>query len=243
MWQPSPEIIAKVIAHAEQTAPRECCGLIRGADYIPIANVAPQDDAFLMRTSEFLAALRDGPIDAVAHSHVFLPPVASETDLTSCEASRLPWLIVSIPNNTHTVIRPSGFRAPLVGRTWGWGVHDCFSLVRDGISAYAAIEIPNIDREWEFWRKSDDFIRASMPAMGFVELPPGTPLQHLDVLGMKVHGRVVNHLGLFIAPDRLLHQMAHRPSVMEIYGGTYQAHTELHARHVGLMEGVPDAFP
>lgn len=236
-WTPSPAIIEKVIAHAERTAPRECCGLIRGEDYIEVENAAPDADAFMMRNADFVRVMRDGPVDALAHSHVFLPPVPSPPDLTGIEKTKLPWLIVSIPNNTHTVNYPSGYKAPLVGRPWTWGVHDCFALVRDGMKHYAGIEIPDIDREWEFWRKDHDFIRASMEVMGFVELPPGTPEQHLDVFGMRVHGRVINHLGLFLMPDRLLHQMSNRLSVEETYGGTYQTLTELHARHRDLMEG------
>jgi len=236
-WTPSPQIIAKVADHAQRMIPHECCGLIRGDDYIEVENVSPDENSFLMRSEDFVRVMRDGPVDAVAHSHVFLPPVPSQPDLTSCERSALPWLIVSIPNNTHTVIYPSGYQAPLLGRPWAWGIHDCFALVRDGMSHYAGIDIPDIEREWEFWLKDEDFIRKSMAEMGFVEMPPGTPLHHLDVLGMKLHGRVVNHLGLFLAPDKLLHQLHARLSTEIIYGGHYAQMTELHARHRFLMEG------
>lgn len=242
MWTPSETILAKIIDHAERAAPRECCGLIRGEDYIEIENVAPGEHAFLMKNADFVRVMRDGPVDAVAHSHVFLPPIPSETDRSCCEKSGLPWLIVSVPNNTHTVFYPSGFKAPLIGRQWAWGVHDCFALVRDGISHFAGIDIPDIDRDWEFWLKDHDFIRASMAEMGFVEMPPGTPLKHLDVIGMRVHGKVVNHLGLFLQPDHFLHHMTGRLSVEEMYGGMYMHLTELHARHRYLMEGG-DALP
>jgi proteasome lid subunit RPN8/RPN11 len=236
-WTPPPAIIAKVLDHAERSMPRECCGLVRGEDYIEIENVSPDENAFLMRAEDFVRTMREGPVDAVAHSHVFLPPVPSPPDLTGCERSALPWLIVSVPNNTHTMIYPSGYKAPLIGRPWAWGVHDCFALIRDGMSHYAGIDVPEIEREWEFWLKDEDFIRQSMEEMGFVEMPPGTPIQHLDVFGMKFRGRVINHLGLFIGPDRILHQMHERLSVQEIYGGVYQQLTELHARHRHLMEG------
>lgn len=238
MWEPTEAHIAKVLSHARRSLPHECCGVIRGDDYIEITNIAPAPDTFLMHGRELVEVLKRGAIDAVAHSHVFLPPLASEVDRSSCEASGVPWLIVSTPNNTHAVIRPSGFRAPLVGREFAWGVHDCFALVRDGFADYSGIVIPNIHREWEFWRRDDDFIRASMPRMGFVELPPDTPPQHLDVFGMKVHGRVVNHLGLYLEPGRILHHMTGRLSQVETYGGTYQQLTELHARHLKLMEGT-----
>lgn len=236
MWEPTQALIDTVIADAIQQMPRECCGLVRDQTYIPIPNISPDDTSFLMEPRQFLRVLKEGPVDAVAHSHVFQPPVASELDRSGCEASALPWLIVSIPAETHAVIRPSGFKAPLVGRTWAWGVHDCFAIIRDGFSHYAGITLPDIYREWEFWKDEHDFIRASMAEMGFVELPADAKWRHLDVVGMRVHGRVVNHLGLFIEPDRMLHQMSQRFSAMEVYGGTWQQLTELHARHTDMVE-------
>lgn len=235
MWEPSQAIVDQVIAHAKEVMPRECCGLVRGESFIPIHNISPDNGSFLMEPRAFLNAMKQGPVDAVAHSHVFLPPTASELDLSSCEASALPWLIVSIPAETHTVIRPSGFKAPLVGRSWGWGVHDCFAIIRDGYSAYAGIDLPDIHRDWEFWKDPHDFIRASMPQMGFVELKPTATWRHLDVIGIKIHGKVVNHLALYLEPGNMLHQMSQRFSEKVVYGGMWRDQTELHARHVDMV--------
>lgn len=239
-WAPSQAILDAALAHAERDQPRECCGLVIDGAYRPMRNVSPEPTgAFLIDSRDMLDVLQAGGVEAVVHSHVFLPPLASEADRTACEASGLPWLIVSWPNLTHAVIEPSGFRAPLIGRMWAWRVHDCYALVRDGLSDYAGIVLPDIDRQWEFWNQPDrDFVREMFPPLGFVELPPEAPLQQCDFLVMKIHAKHPNHLAMFLAPDRILHQMSRRYSVVEMYGGVYQQLTALRLRHRYLMEGM-----
>jgi proteasome lid subunit RPN8/RPN11 len=237
-WMPNEDILDMAHRDAERRLPHEACGLVHAGRYYPLKNISPTpEDAFLIADADYVRFTKEiGVPEAVVHSHVFQPPIASEIDRVSCEQSGLPWLIVSTPSKTHSVIRPVGFRAPLVGRTWAWGVHDCFGVIRDGLSDYTGIVLPNVERQWEFWHSDFDFIRSKMEMMGLVELPAGTPLQHCDILGMRVHGKVVNHLGLYLAPDKLLHQMSMRLSMLEVYGGTYQRLTELHMRHESLLD-------
>src|SRR6187399_273099 len=142
-WEPTPGIISAALLHAGQEAPRESCGLVIGGEYLPIENLAPDDASFHMDSRAFLEHSRRGGVEAVVHSHVYLPPLASDADRSSCEATGLPWLIVSYPLGTYAVIRPTGFRAPLVGRQFAWGVHDCYGLVRDGLADYAGLSLPD----------------------------------------------------------------------------------------------------
>lgn len=239
MWQPTPEQIAAALAHAEQCAPLECCGVIAGGRYRRLKNTATQHDAFVMDMRGFIAVSADAPIEAVVHSHVHRQPIASDGDRAMCEKTALPWLIVSWPLGTFAVIEPCGYRAPLVGRSWAWGSHDCWGLMRDALADYAGIEVPDFEREWLWWKNGQNIIFDHIKDAGFVRMPPDTPLQHCDMLGMKLHSPVANHLGLFLEPDILLHQMMGRLSMREIYGGIYQRATVLHLRHEKLMEGSP----
>ena len=219
------------LAHAARCAPLESCGLIADGDFIPVANLADERNHFILDGRAF--ARIDGHqrrVTAIVHSHVDCPPVASETDRAACEKTGLPWVIVSWPARRWCVIEPSGFKAPLVGREWMWGSHDCYGLIRDGFFHYTGIELPDYDRDWQFW-KTDDLIAGKVAGSGFVVMPQGTEPQHCDLLGMKYASPVVNHLALFLAPDRILHQLYRRLSVRELYDGPFRDRTALHLRH------------
>lgn len=238
-FQPTPAVLAAALAHAAECQPAEACGVAADDTYFALVNRARDEGTFVMDMRGYLAVASQHRVQAIVHSHVYLPPVASEADRAMCEKTALPWLIVSWPLGHHAVIDPCGWRAPLVGRQWAWGTHDCFGLIRDGMLEYAGIEIPDFDRgDWLWWKNGDDIITTQFEIAGFRRLPPDQPLRHCDVLGMRVGSRVVNHLGLFVAPDVILHQVMNRLSVREVYGGVYQRATVLHLRHEQLMEAA-----
>lgn len=231
-WQPTKEIVAAALWHAEDRQPHEACGVVADGTYWTITNrSADPYSGFMLDRDEYLSIARKFPIEAVVHSHPYSQPIASDPDRTMCERLKIPFLIVAWPLNTWTVIEPSGFRAPLVGRQWTWGSHDCFGLVRDALGEYGGIEIQDFERgNWEWWKAGEDRIAKQFELTGFKRLPQGTPPQHLDILGMQIASPVVNHLAVFLAPDQILHQMMHRLSIREIYGGIYQKATVLHLR-------------
>ena len=69
-----------------------------------------------------------------------------------CEKLGLPWLIVSWPSGIGMpLFEPGGWTAPLVGRQFAHGVHDCFAIIRDGMRHYAGINIADFDRDWIWW--------------------------------------------------------------------------------------------
>jgi proteasome lid subunit RPN8/RPN11 len=242
VWQAGDTIIKAALAHAEACQPLESCGVVSGGEFVPIENRATQFDTFVMDMLAYLRIANDKGVDAVVHSHVYGPPLPSDADRAMCEVTAKPWLIVSWPLGTYGIIEPSGWRAPLIGRKWAWGTHDCFGLIRDGIKAYAGIDLPDFDRQWLWWEKGEDIISRQFTEAGFVEVDGDW--QHCDVIGMRIHpSAVVNHLGLFLSPDLILHQMLGRLSVREVYGGLYKLATVLHLRHHTLIDHPPALPP
>jgi proteasome lid subunit RPN8/RPN11 len=232
-WQPTPEQITAALDHAGLYAPRETCGVIAGGTYCPIANLATEHDAFVMDMRGYVAVACEHQVEAIVHSHVGLAPVPSEADRAMCEKLGLPWLIVSVPSGAWSVIEPSGWRAPLVGRDWAWGCQDCLGIVRDGLAANG-ITVPDFPRDWRFWDAGEDLIAEQFDSTGFHALPAGTLPEHLDVFGIQMPGSpVVNHLALFLAPDQILHQLVGRPSRRDLYDGRWQSLTRLHLRYGG----------
>jgi len=121
--------------HAQAEAPREACGLVvvvKGRSiYWPCRNTALGADQFSIDPGDYACAEDTGEIVAVVHSHPDATPDPSEADLVGCEASGLEWHIVGLPALVWRSIRPSGYRAPLVGRQFVHGVLDCYAIIRD----------------------------------------------------------------------------------------------------------------
>lgn len=233
-WRPSKEILAAILEHAEECQPREACGVVIASRFYPVTNTADDRLAFVMDGAE-LCALENkhGQAEAIVHSHVYGPPIPSEADKAMCERLGLPWLIVSWPLGTHHVFQPSGYKAPLLGRQWAWGTHDCYGLIRDGILEHGGVALPDFARAWLWWERGGNIIAEQFEQAGFV--PVAGAFRHCDVIGMQIRSPVINHLGLFLEPDIILHHMFNRLSAREVYGGVWQLATVLHLRHRSLM--------
>jgi len=227
--------LADINRAAEAAQPREMCGVIVRGKFIEIKNIAEDNRSFLMDPKDIIAKTKGKKVEAIVHSHVYEQPIASDADRTGCEQTGVPWVIFSWPNATYSVIEPCGFTAPLVGRDWCHGSHDCYGLLRDGFKAYTGIELPNFDRNWEWWKRGGNIIAEQFQDAGFTELDQGAKLEHCDVLILQFRSPVPNHCALFLKPEHILHHIYGRQSTMEIYGGFYQNATVLHLRHKGLM--------
>lgn len=238
-WAPSPEVLAAALADASAHQPHEACGVVVNGQFLPILNNSTEHDAFAMDREEYYQATKDGGLEAVVHSHVYAPPLASEGDRTMCEITAVPWLIVSWPLGTYAVIEPSGYRAPLIGRTWCFGALDCWSMARDGFEAFTGIVVPDFDREWEWWRKGQNTIVDNVEAAGFVNLGQVMP-RHCDMVVMQIRSPVPNHVAVYLEPEGIiLHHLQGRVSVRETYGGFYQKATVFIARHKDLLDASP----
>lgn len=244
-FKPTEQQLEYIMHYAGECAPREACGVIAGGDFYPVRNlIDDRNTAFLMDPAEYVkveaaakAKNSDAKIEAIVHSHVDQPSHASDQDRACCEKLKIPFLIVSYPAGDYTVLEPTGaYKAPLVGRQWGYGTHDCLSLVKDALEEYKGIVMPEYNRgEWQWWRKGGNLIAEHFEDAGFIRLPQGSKPKHLDVFGMSIASKVVNHLGIFLEPDVILHQLQERLSVREVYGGVLQRATVLHLRHKQLL--------
>jgi len=232
MWQPSPNILDGSMAMARKAMPMEACAVVVNGELMPITNRSTQRNHFAMDKDEYFKATRDGGLEAIVHSHVYQPAMASQADRSMCETVGVPWLIVSVPTESWTVVEPAGFTAPLIGREWCHGSLDCWGIVRDGFTAFTGKRPPDFWRDWDWWHRGENTILDNVEKAGFCLLPQGTLPRHCDIVIMQFRSPVPNHLGLFIEPEGLiLHQLSGRLSVRETYGGFYLQITQYIARH------------
>ena len=138
------------LLHAENADPKESVGLLinkKGKKiYYPCKNEADNCDSFILNPVEYLDAKKLGEIIAVIHSHPRTPPIASQADKVSCEQSNVPWYIVNPKTKQWGYIEPCGYKAPILGREYVWGITDCWSLIVDWYKEEKGIELLDYER-------------------------------------------------------------------------------------------------
>ncbi|MDR3446013.1 C40 family peptidase [Dyella sp.] len=230
--------LADAQRHALAEYPRESCGLVIIANgrerYVPCRNVAATpSDHFILSPQDYAVAEDLGEPVAIVHSHPDVPARPSEADMVACEASGLRWVIVSVmPGESGPTLadvcefEPSGYEAPLVGRTFHHGVLDCWALCRDWYARERGIELPNPSRADDWWNDgaSNLYSDAALVAAGFVQLTGAGDLEEGDLILMQVRSQnlVPNHAGVYVGDSLMLHHMPGRLSSRDVLGGYWR---------------------
>ena len=212
----------KALLHAQQEDPKESCGLllnVKGKEkYYPCGNLSMTNyQCFILDPEDYIRADNIGEITAIFHSHPINPPTPSQADKVSCEDSNLPWYIVNPRTEQWSYLEPSGYKPPLLGRQWVWGITDCWSLVRDWYKEEKDIEL----RDWERPLTPQEFNDKPMFEdcawrTNFRELRSNEKLENGDVLLMSIMYPTLNHVALFFEGD-VNHHLTDRLSCREPY--------------------------
>ena len=212
----------EALVHAKDQDPKESCGLlleIKGKEkYFPCKNLSTySQQCFIIDPNDYVKAEESGNILAVIHSHPVTLPTASQADKISCEDSKLPWHIVNPKTEQWGYYEPSGYKPPLIGRHWVWGITDCWALVRDWYKEKKGI----ILRDWERPVTPEEFIADPMFercawSTGFRQLRPEEKLMNGDALLMSIGSSGLNHVAIFLDGD-VLHHLTDRLSCKEPY--------------------------
>ena len=208
--------------HAKEQDPKESCGLlidVKGREkYYPCKNLSSySQQCFIIDPEDYAKAEDSGKVLAVIHSHPVTPPVASQADMISCEESGLVWHIVNPKTEQWGFYKPSGYKPPLIGRHWVWGITDCWSLVRDWYKEKLGITL----RDWDRPTTPEEFIENPMFEKcawqtGFRQLRPEEKLENGDLIFMSIMATGLNHVAIFLDGD-VLHHLADRISCKEPY--------------------------
>jgi proteasome lid subunit RPN8/RPN11 len=252
-------LIKKIQEHAGAEYPRECCGVVirEGGKrvYVPCRNLAGSpEDQFVLDSQDYCAAEDRGEVLAIVHSHPNALGAPSMADQVSCELHQLPWFILGWPSGDLVTLKPGGYKAPLIGRTFHHGILDCYALVRDWYEREWHITLPNFSRHDGWWNDGEDLYRRHYQEAGFY---PVSDMRKGDLLVMQIAARggaipgVPNHAGIYLGDGLLasvpalpaavgtfLHHRYGKLSSRDVYGGMWAERTVLILRHREAPEGM-----
>lgn len=227
-----------IFGHAQQCYPSECCGVVaqksRVERYIPCRNIAADPlESFVIDPADYAAAEDWGDITAIVHSHPDATTQPSETDKALCDATELPWHIVSWPGGDLRTIHPRG-ELPLIGRSFVLGQSDCWGLVMSYFRQTHKIELKDYRVDYAWWEDGkDNRYLENWNECGFREYS-GDPHPG-DVVIMQVQAPVANHAGVLLDGNMLLHHLYGHLSQRVPYGGYWHERTVKVVRHVDLF--------
>jgi len=239
----NPSTLGAASAHALADYPRESCGVVhvvKGRErYTPCRNIAENAAAhFVVAPEDYEAAENAGEITAVVHSHPDLSAMPSEADLVVCEATGLEWHIIAVHGDTGTPrivavhsFKPTGYEAPLVGRSFHHGVLDCYTLVQDWYQRERGITLPHFERPDEWWHLGGDLYMENFAKAGFAEATG--ELQVGDIFLLQIRSPVANHAAVYLGDGLILHHLHGRLSSRDVYGGQWQEMTRKRVRYKG----------
>jgi len=225
----------QILDHAKAEDPREACGLIAVVKgrrrYFPCKNLADTpDEHFVLDPASYAEVEDQGEIVAVVHSHPISAPIASQADRVACERSGFPWYIVNPKAETFGYCEPVGYKAPLVGREFVFGILDCYTLCQDWYAENMGLTLSDYERRDKFWERGenlylDNFHKEGFRVVSFDNLQPG------DAILMQLQSPLPNHAAIYLGDQQIIHHVQGRLSSRDVYGGYYAKNTAKVLRH------------
>lgn len=235
--------------HARQEHPKESCGFVIDGTYYPVPNVHDNPTEFFrVEGNEWIKAKAKGRIELFVHSHPDGPLYPSEADMAAQVASCVPWAIIATDGELTSEPIIWGADAPeLLGRKFVHGITDCYSLIRDTFAAgkeglkaqgvsnewpFDPILLPEVPREDGWWNmEGKDLYQDHFAKFGF-EIVPMTEAKTGDVFLASIRSDKLNHGGVLVESDLMMHHLPNRVSRREP-AGLWARQAELWIRYTG----------
>lgn len=219
------KVIADIQAHAAEAYPQEACGIVTAkSKYVQMANTA-DDPLRDFRISP--DALLKYDVGAIVHSHPDGPGFPSESDMAGQISTALPWGLCTV-NSDRIVSTPyfwgaREFMPELIGRRFRHGPSgsdgcgDCYALIRDWYLLELGITLPDFPRPDGWWNSGGNLYDDHFTEAGFREISV-SEARRGDVFLGRVLSDVINHGGVYLGDDMILHHLSGRDSRHEPLG-------------------------
>lgn len=225
--------------------PQEAVALVVEGAVIPMHNAAENPElAFKVSVKDYWE-YKD-KIQAVLHSHCYKltdriivdPRIPGVADMTTQVNMGCWWGISCTEGEGVSDILWFGKDRgePYGNREFIYNVADCLELMRDFYRREFNIEVPPQPRKWDWFvdeNQFEDFYKDK----GF-DVVDKDNLQYGDVIMFNIADTKVNHIGIYLGDDQVLHHLADRLSNVDTVSRWYRQ-VKFVIRHKQLM-GEPD---
>lgn len=217
-----PEEIDKWNQYVLECYPNEACAIVVEGKVIFMDNVA-EDPAHTFTIDPVQYWQHKDKMEAILHSHicsidspeVIDPRIPSKADMIAQHNTGLWWGISATEGESVSAILWFGKDRgePYEGREFIYNVNDCLELARDYYRRELGYEIPAEPRFWD-WYETENLFEEKFSEKGFVEVPR-SEIQKDDLVLFSIGHRKINHIGIYLGDDKVLHHLVRRLSFSE----------------------------
>lgn len=202
-WTPAVDLLAR--NHALEVYPREAAGIVTDGQLELLHNISdtPENEVLLSDAD----AMRVANAQVFFHSHPNSTGVPTAHDMTYQQQLGIPFVILALPDPDLFAFGEQLAPAPLIGRGFRHGVHDCYALMRDWYRL-RGIDVPDFPREWSWWSAGQNLYLDKMQDAGFAQIDPARATEEGDVLLFAFNYKVPMHGGLVMPGGLMLHHAA-----------------------------------
>jgi proteasome lid subunit RPN8/RPN11 len=189
--------------HAVEVYPQEAAGIVEHGAYVRLDNrsATPGEDVKLSDDE----LIRVAQADVFFHSHPDALGVPSEHDMVYQKQLGIPFVVMCLPTYDCFAWGDTLERAPIIGRGFRHGVHDCYSLVRDWYREAGIVDLDEWPRGWEWWTRGQNLYRDNFEATGFTPIAVSEATQPGDGLLFAFNFKVPMHAAIVVDKDLLIH--------------------------------------
>ena len=202
------EVAAAAKAHTGEAYPQEAVGIVEGGQYVRLDNISTDPTKDVALDDDDL--LRVAKAELFFHSHPDGVGSPSESDMRYQMQLGIPFVVIVWPLYDIFWWGESLQPAPLLGRGFRHGVHDCYSLLRDYYVERFGITLLDQPRAWNWWddKQGLDLYRQHFDEAGFREIDKREATQVGDGLLMAFNYQVPMHGAVVWDRDLILHHPA-----------------------------------
>lgn len=205
----------EVVKHILKCYPNEGGGIVTSDNiFHPIDNVSETPlTGFEFHPREIAGV----DVKCILHSHPYDqhnpppddPRTPSKTDLIGQINTGVEWAIVVTEG--ENVTQPTFWgdykhRPPLMEREFIHSAQDCLAFMCDWQYREYGLELPMFPRNFDWFQEGEDHMEQQYEGWGFVDATH-LPEAKGDVVFYRIQSKVVNHVGVITAPNRVAHQL------------------------------------
>ena len=208
MEHPFGEIVeTKIKIISMDKYPNEICGFVINDEFVEMVNKAEDTiKDFRIDEKEYIRNKKN--IQAIIHSHCDYPHL-SKTDMQQQIATALPWGVAFLQKGYYEGMMYFGDQVepyPLKERQFVHGAWDCYGLLRDYHKIHKGVTIPIYPRDNKWWETSPSMLKDNCEAAGFKYIDESEAVEG-DVFFMMLRSKVVNHCGIYLGGEKILHHL------------------------------------